>query len=516
MNLHRIKDFIKLNRHEFIAFILFCLITITVSCFHECWFDELHSWAIAKDNLYNIIFSIPHFEGFPPFWYLLLKIFNTFNFSPDFGLKIPNLIIMFTAIWILIFKSPFPKILRLTLPFTYYLIYQYSIVSRPYCILILGLFLAGMLHKNRDKHPLKYVAVLSIMAMSSIYGMILSTSIAILWAIDIITKKIHIKTFVTKDKRFFALLFLCLFCFSISLIIFPDSNATATTRFTHLIKWQRLVYFIVGLPADAVAFNVFNYNTADNTNIFNLYTDVAWCFGAIFMLSVIRIFIHNKRLNLLLFLYVPITVFMAKCYIHPHHIGIITIIFIYIFWCLKEENEQNDILMNNKLLKYYILFAIAIQIYYSTYSIITDIKWPYSSSKEVVNYIKEHNLQNYNIAVVPSITWFPVEIDSYFNDNIFLTYNKSTLGKFYVVHNTEIYKNKLEVYATWHRNGDIDILISDKPLYENGDFDYNRFELLKHFCYGKIYKSKHKDDEIYIYMNRNLTLKKDSYNKEKS
>ena len=127
-----VKSFIKNNIFELIIFALFCIITIITSCFHECWFDELQSWGIAKSNLFDILFVVPHLEGHPPIWHLILKFFQMFTTNPELVLKIPNLLIMFGAMYLLIFKSPFPKILRYTLPFTYFFVYQYSVISRPY------------------------------------------------------------------------------------------------------------------------------------------------------------------------------------------------------------------------------------------------------------------------------------------------------------------------------------------------------------------------------------------------
>ena len=132
---------------EKIVFSLFCILTCLVSFFHEPWFDELQAWAISKDTLYNILFVIPHYEGHPPLWHLILKCFSFFNVPFEYGLKIPNLLFMFGAVFLLIFKSPFPKPVRLLLPFTYFIFYQYSIISRPYSVFCFALFLVAFLYR---------------------------------------------------------------------------------------------------------------------------------------------------------------------------------------------------------------------------------------------------------------------------------------------------------------------------------------------------------------------------------
>ena len=131
----------KSNTIEIFFYCLFCVLTILLSIFHEPWFDEVQAWAISKESLYNIFFFLPHYEGHPPLWHLILKCFSNFNVPVEYGIKIPNLLFMFGAVWLLMFKSPFPKTVRLVLPFTYFIFYQYSIISRPYSIFCFALFL---------------------------------------------------------------------------------------------------------------------------------------------------------------------------------------------------------------------------------------------------------------------------------------------------------------------------------------------------------------------------------------
>lgn len=127
----------KNNTAEIICFLLYCIGVIFITIFHEPWYDEFQAWEISKASLHDILFFIPHYEGHPPLWHLILKIFSSLNFNPEIGIRIPNLLFMFGAVWLLVFKSPFPKAVKLTLPFTYFLFYQYGVLSRPYSIFLL-------------------------------------------------------------------------------------------------------------------------------------------------------------------------------------------------------------------------------------------------------------------------------------------------------------------------------------------------------------------------------------------
>ncbi len=177
----------KNNILEILCFIFFCVGTIIITCFHEPWFDEFQAWGISKDSVYNILFVIPHTEGHPPLWYLILKCFSFFNINCEFGIKIPNLLFMFGAVWLLIFKSPFPRIVRLTLPFTYFIFYQYSVISRPYSIFCFAIFLTALFYKERNNHPFKFVSALALLCLSCAYGMVISVGIILCWFVQILS-----------------------------------------------------------------------------------------------------------------------------------------------------------------------------------------------------------------------------------------------------------------------------------------------------------------------------------------
>ena len=67
---------IKGKYPEIIVLILFPILIGVFGYFHEGWFDEAQAWQIAKCASYReIIFYLPHFEGHPPFWHLILSIF---------------------------------------------------------------------------------------------------------------------------------------------------------------------------------------------------------------------------------------------------------------------------------------------------------------------------------------------------------------------------------------------------------------------------------------------------------
>ena len=148
------RDRLKLKElpWQWIAFIGFVLAYIVVSLFHEPMYDEAQAWMIARDaSWWELIFEIPHYEGHPPFWHLILALFAKSGISFEVGLRIPGAIFCITSVWLIVFRSPFPKVVKCLLPFTYYIFFRYSIVVRPYCMTMLGLCLVAIAYKRRSE-----------------------------------------------------------------------------------------------------------------------------------------------------------------------------------------------------------------------------------------------------------------------------------------------------------------------------------------------------------------------------
>ena len=110
---------------EIIIFLIYTILIVIISRYHEPWFDEFQAWGISKDSIYNILFVIPHYEGHPPLWHLILKCFSSLKVPAELGMKIPNIIFITGAMWLLIFKSPFKLKYRIIIPFTYFFFYNF-------------------------------------------------------------------------------------------------------------------------------------------------------------------------------------------------------------------------------------------------------------------------------------------------------------------------------------------------------------------------------------------------------
>src|SRR5215471_13552564 len=115
---------------------------------HEPWSDEAQAWQVARSLPVTEIFrTYIRYEGHPGLWHLLLSGFIRLGGTYD-GLHWLCGAIAFVSASLLVFFSPFPRYLRLALPFTFFLPYQYAVVARGYVLAPLLLFLIAMVWRR--------------------------------------------------------------------------------------------------------------------------------------------------------------------------------------------------------------------------------------------------------------------------------------------------------------------------------------------------------------------------------
>ena len=542
----------KTLKFEKTAFLFFTFTVILVSCFHEPWFDEFQAWGISKDSLYNILFVIPHYEGHPPLWHLIIKCFSVFNINPELCLKIPNTIFITLSVWLIIFKSPFPRIIRLLLPFTYFILYQYGVICRPYSLFLLLFMLCAMFFDTRKTNPFRYVCLLAIFSMSSAYALIISTGIAIAWGFELIDWNNTKQSFknLLKNKQFHALLSLFIFSILLCISIYPNNQNTAASILRFLPTWQKLLYCFCGIISDATMFDIIEEHSCIS-NLFLDYISAVYCLLAVVLGFLINIFIIKifKKTNTLLFFIVPylllITVFFI-CYYWPHHSGLILFLLIFCFWI--SYNKLLSVITKKELLILKVLTAsiIIVQLSWSAVSCIGDIFINYECSREIAQYIKKHKLYNYKIFIgienfhyyidnnnqpifnsyiINAIDkkndsnftkmpkdiqnlYLPVILIPYFDKNIFYNFNMDFPDKFYALHikNTDTYQQ--ELIQKWNKKSLPDIIIDNVKLgliWKNVDIN-NYYILLKQFNKNYLWKGTIiiNDNVVPLYMKKSL------------
>lgn len=533
---------------DVITLIIYLLGVCTVSFFHEPWFDEAQAWAIARSGtIKEILFEIPHYEGHPPLWHLILVPFAKLGAPYELSLAAVNIFFMTLAVAVLLFKSPFPKLIRCLLPFNFFLFYQYGVISRPYCILVLAIFLAAVCYKNRNEHPVKYLLCLALMCAVHSYGIIIAGCLCIVWLIEIFTeyKKSGKLADILKDRRCWLMFCLLIFAMLVMAAIVPDENVylggkmSSETEKKFDFSCINILFCFV-IFSDSIITSFFNYAGVPS----EIASQIPVIVVSILLVALfVTITYRNKKLLTFLLPYGVLSIFGSFVYISPHHIGVITAFVIFVLWIIVDESGKvllpeymNKISAKiGKKLKV-IVKAIAflpllIPIAWSCTSSYFDIRYPYWFD-EAADFIKEYHLDDYKIMGYwqqvlngeidddafwnvdeadymwhdyPNLQGISVALNPYFDKNIFCYFNIDKHDKTFQYYRANTQKEAEEEFSKWREQGEPDVVIERCEITKAyPDIDVDNYVAVKRIYFYTPYKFETYDQYITIYVTKDL------------
>jgi hypothetical protein len=150
---------------------------------HEPWADEAQAWQLARSIAPPaLVARWIHYEMTPPVWHLLLRGEAALGIGYA-GMHWITACVGVIAVGILVAFAPFPLWMRVSLPFTYFLAYQYPVVARSYSLCPLLLFGLAALWSRREQQPWPVLAGLLLLANTCVHGLVIAAglAIAILW-----------------------------------------------------------------------------------------------------------------------------------------------------------------------------------------------------------------------------------------------------------------------------------------------------------------------------------------------
>jgi hypothetical protein len=153
---------------------------------HALWRDELNAFGIAAgsrslgDLLHNV-----HYEGHPWLWYALLWVASKATHAPG-ALKVVQGIIGTATLLTIGFASPFRWWQKLLLLCNYYVIFEYTVMSRMYGLVLLFALLYLRERVRCPRRPVLCAFWLGLMASADATGVLVSIAFVaeLLWSTD--------------------------------------------------------------------------------------------------------------------------------------------------------------------------------------------------------------------------------------------------------------------------------------------------------------------------------------------
>jgi hypothetical protein len=402
------------EKYYVVIFAIFLVLMALVVPRHEPWMDEAQAWLLAKDvSFKDLIIKYLRYEGSPGLWHVVLMIPAKLGF-PYFTINIISAVFAATGVWLFLRYAPFPILIKVLYPFTFFVFFQYGVVARSYCLISPILFLLAMNYDKKMERPYLFVFLLCLLANISAHTFLIAGSIAFIHFIDVLKAW---KVLPNKSKITHA----------IALFIFGIIGC--------------IVIYIIMTPPDQI------YASRANWDFINFCRSTQWMIGGSLIMSefkqlsiypitsviVFLITMHWLGKNNLLIVYVlPLlllcTLFAIK-YRNYWHQGVLFLLWIFVLW-ISFEKYRNIVSrpLSAKAVIGCLGVVLAVQFFWCIKSVAYDLSNNYSGSYTLARYIKRHNLDKEKIYVSG---WRNISVLPYFSKNIFYNHNNGSNHRFW-------------------------------------------------------------------------------------
>jgi hypothetical protein len=176
------------GRFVVIASCIYAALTLFRVLHHAPWRDEADPWLAARDMSLAQLWPWMHYVGTPALWYLILMPFAKLGF-PYLTLNIVHWLIAVTSAVLMLSLAPFPKLIRVTLVFSFYMTSEYVVIARNYAPLILLLILIAWLYPKRFERPITLAILLTLLANTAVHGTIFAAAFLGAWGLNALHRR---------------------------------------------------------------------------------------------------------------------------------------------------------------------------------------------------------------------------------------------------------------------------------------------------------------------------------------
>lgn len=147
---------------------------------HDMWFDELQAWGIARSShdLDDLLHNL-EYEGHPPLWHLVLFVLTRFTGDPH-AMQMVSWVVATMTIGLIMIFAPWPRWARLASAASYFVVFEFSVLSRSYGLGLL-LIIASLVAHDRGLSWLQ-AALLSLVAFTSLVGAAVALTLVVVLA----------------------------------------------------------------------------------------------------------------------------------------------------------------------------------------------------------------------------------------------------------------------------------------------------------------------------------------------
>ena len=444
-----------------IVFAAFVCMGVFAGLHHEPWADEAQSWLIARDShtLTELLQAVKY-EGTLPTWHLINKAFQLAGLDYGHMFVIP---LVFSAIGvILLFFTDAPLWSKIMLPFSFFVVYQNSVVARQYAMVFPAMMLIVIFYRKRFDVPVRYHLALFLLALTSSFGVVISCSF-MLWDFIIMLKK----RFEGPAYKKYLLPF-----FGTGIVI--------------------LVMSYLSLPPDDCSTALNKYSLSKNATNALLFNIENTALRYIFLALMLALFVYYFRRILIqaLVMTAPLIIFMAVVYQREWHMTYLFFLLVSLLMIFRDDFKKTERPFEkpaNVLANIMVVMLLAVQCAAGVYSVYYEHQHAYSPAKEIAEFLRPYAGEG---AVIDREGFNAIALSPYYDQPL---YTNDTCGKAYFIWSYNVPNDKLtkeypDVFVTFR-------------YYEKFGQDYDVYKFDSHM----IFKFGELETEPYIvYVKKNI------------
>jgi hypothetical protein len=358
---------------------------------HVMWRDELNALAItwASPTIPSLFWHIHH-EGHPWLWYVILWIPSRFTQSV-LVLKVVQGIVSTAIILFVALRSPFRTWEKALVLAGYFFVFEYTVVSRMYGVMLLIFVVYLWQRTTRPENPILGAVLLGLMASVDTIGIILSFALLLEHAYTAFTQRDKSPLFSRRMAISASAVYAAILLFAVwSAKPAADISWRTTGRpfkdaksISHLydafLNYSILPFFAVKSPRSHFFWN-------PDLHLGGLVYTVPM----LLILGMVYISFRNRTSLLLLIGFAIVAGTMFRHLIYPgyeRHFGIVFLAFLAAVWVVRAENPA-------ALLPIPVYFLLGISALSSVWATIGSWKHPFSYDEAAAKWIVANHLEN--------------------------------------------------------------------------------------------------------------------------
>jgi hypothetical protein len=364
---------------------------------HEIWLDEAHHFLLARDSSsFSEMVYNARYEGHPLLWNAML--FALVHFSPDpFWMQVLNLSVSLLAVLLFLRYAPFPAMIKLMVVFSYFILYEYTVISRNYSLAFLFLVLVCILFRERKKHFLLFSIALALLAQTHLLAAAIAGGFVLIILHEFFFLKERPASF-----PFYASGLIVLF--SLSLVVFlaipPPDHFMYLYDGDPYLSFKRIGRGFSVLWKGLFPLQDFSNERPWNSNVITAFSKKAGVVPSILAWFVPAILLRKKRIVLAFFyvtaLCIVLFIYFSPLFVAARHCGFFFLLLIAALWIAEYFPDSPPFKKpffvsfrrwSDKIAKPLLIGLLLIQVTSGVYMYVIDWNRPFSNAKAVAEWL---------------------------------------------------------------------------------------------------------------------------------